>query len=103
MISIGSLIRTSAAKDTIHIGVIIPVNSEIIDFSAYIPTLELALETIENDTTLPFNFAITFNDSMVCSHSNYTNIRHTVYQRKSYWPSSPPACRHGLVVMYSYR
>ena len=68
LISIGSLIRTSAAKDTIHIGVIIPVNG-IIDFSAYIPTLELALETIENDTTLPFNFTITFNDSMVCSHS----------------------------------
>ena len=58
------LIRVNAAKDTYRLGVLIPVEGYL-DLSAYIPTLELALETVDNDTTLPFNFTYTFNDSMV--------------------------------------
>ena len=62
------LISASVARDTLHLGVMIPVEG-VLDFSAFIPTMDLALETIENDTTLPFTFAITFNDSMVIRSS----------------------------------
>ena len=53
-----------AAKDTYRLGVLIPIEGYL-DLSAYIPTMELALETVENDTTLPFSFTYTLNDSMV--------------------------------------
>ena len=55
------------AKDTLRLGVLIPVKG-VLDLSAYIPTMELALETVANDTTLPFNFSIIRNDSMVSSY-----------------------------------
>ena len=53
-----------ASKDTYRLGVLIPIEGSL-DLSAYIPTMELALETVENDTTLPFSFTYTLNDSMV--------------------------------------
>ena len=53
-----------ASKDTYRLGVLIPIEGSL-DLSAYIPTMELALETVENDTTLPFKFTYTLNDSMV--------------------------------------
>ena len=62
-----SLIRASAEKDTLRLGVLIPVEG-IFDYSAFIPTMELALETVANDTTLPFNFSTIRNDSMVSSY-----------------------------------
>ena len=37
------------------------------DFSGLIPTIEIALETIQADKTLPFTFTYTHNDSMVSS------------------------------------
>ena len=52
------------AKETLHLGVLISQEGEF-DFTGFIPALNLALETIENDTTLPFNFRISLNDSMV--------------------------------------
>ena len=52
------------AKQTLHLGVLISQEGEF-DFTGFIPALNLALETIENDTTLPFNFRISLNDSMV--------------------------------------
>ena len=55
------------AKDTLRLGVLIPVKGDL-DLSAYIPTMELALETVANDTTLPFNFSIIRNDSMVSNN-----------------------------------
>ena len=55
-----------ATKDTYRLGVLIPIEG-LLDLSAYIPTMELALETVENDTTLPFKFTYTLNDSMVGS------------------------------------
>ena len=71
------LIRASAEKDTLRLGVLIPVKG-IIDYSAFIPTMELALETVSNDTTLPFNFSIIRNDSMV---SNYRLSLHVVLNK----------------------
>ena len=68
------LIRASAEKDTLRLGVLIPVEG-FLDLSAYIPTMELALETVANDTTLPFNFSTTFNDSMV---RHYSYVLHVV-------------------------
>ena len=61
------LIRINEAKDIYRIGVLIPIEGDL-DLSAYIPTMKLALETIEDDTTLPFRFTYTFNDSMVSSY-----------------------------------
>ena len=61
------------AKETLHLGALISQDSEV-DFTGFIPAMNLALETIENDTTLPFRFSITLNDSMVranwvCNHT----------------------------------
>ena len=52
------------AKTTLQLGVMISQEGGI-DLSGYIPAMNLALETIKNDTTLPFNFNIRLNDSMV--------------------------------------
>ena len=52
------------AKTTLHLGVMISQEGGI-DLSGYIPAMNLALETIKNDTTLPFNFYIRLSDSMV--------------------------------------
>ena len=51
-------------KKTLHFGVLISQEGEF-DFTGLLSAMDLALETIENDTTLPFNFTITLNDSMV--------------------------------------
>ena len=52
------------AKETLYLGVLISQEGEF-DFTGFIPAMNLALETIENDTTLPFIFNITLSDSMV--------------------------------------
>ena len=52
------------AKETLRLGALVSQDSEF-DFTGYIPAMNLALETIENDTTLPFSFSITLDDSMV--------------------------------------
>ena len=53
------------AKETLRIGVLISQEGDF-DLSGFIPVMDLALETIENDTTLPFNFNVRLNDSQVC-------------------------------------
>ena len=59
------LIRVNATKKMIlHLGVLISQEGEL-DLSGYIPSMDLALESIKNDTTLPFHFNVTLNDSMV--------------------------------------
>ena len=52
------------AKETLRIGMLISQEGDI-DFTGFIPAMDLALETIENDTTLPFNFYVRLNDSKV--------------------------------------
>ena len=52
------------AKETLRLGVLISQEGDF-DFTGFIPAMNLALETIENDTTLPFNFNFTLDDSMV--------------------------------------
>ena len=52
------------AKETLHIGMLISQEGGT-DLSGYIPAMNIALETIENDTTLPFNFYVRLNDSKV--------------------------------------
>ena len=61
------LIRLNATKDILHIGVLISQGGEL-NLSGYLPAMYLALETIKNDTTLPFDFHVTLNDSMVSSY-----------------------------------
>ena len=51
-------------KETLRLGALISQDAEF-DFSGFIPAMNLALDTIENDTTLPFSFSVTLNDSMV--------------------------------------
>lgn len=58
------LIRVSSAKDTLHLGVLISQEGDL-DLSGYIPAMDLVLESIKNDTSLPFEFNVTLNDSMV--------------------------------------
>ena len=38
-----------------------------LNLSGYLPAMQLAFESITNDTTLPFDFNVTVNDSMVGS------------------------------------
>ena len=52
------------AKETLRIGMLISQEGDF-DFTGFIPAMNLALETIENDTTLPFNFYVRLNDSKV--------------------------------------
>ena len=58
------LIKVNSAKDTLHLGVLISQEGDL-NLSGYIPAMELALESIKNDTSLPFDFDVTLNDSMV--------------------------------------
>ena len=44
-------------KQTLRLG--------FIEYSGLIPAIEIALETIEADETLPFRLKYTYNDSMV--------------------------------------
>ena len=50
-------------KETLLLGVLF--SQEGFDNTGFIPAMNLALETIRNDTTLPFSFEITRNDSKV--------------------------------------
>ena len=49
-------------KQTLRLGVLISQET-VFDFTGFIPTMNIALETINNDATLPFNFSISLNDS----------------------------------------
>ena len=63
---IGVNARRETPRETLRLGVLISQEGEF-DFTGFIPAMRLALETIENDTTLPFTFDIVLNDSMVRS------------------------------------
>ena len=47
-------------RETLRLGV-------YIDLAGFLPAMELALETIKNDETLPFTFNVTLSQSMVKS------------------------------------
>ena len=66
-----SLRRTNAQsgadleqRETLRLGMLFSQEG-VFDFSGLIPTIEIALDTIEADKTLPFTFTYTYNDSMV--------------------------------------
>ena len=52
-------------KETLRFGALISQHGLGSFYTGFIPAMDLALETIENDTTLPFRFEYTLNDSMV--------------------------------------
>ena len=64
IISYLSFSRTSDAKETLRLGMLFSQEG-VFDFSGLIPAIDIALETIEADETLPFTFTYTHNDSMV--------------------------------------
>ena len=66
MISVGLsfLSRANSVKDILRLGVLVSQEGDV-NYSGYIPAMDLALETIKNDTTLPFDFHVTLNDSRV--------------------------------------
>lgn len=76
IIAIGllSLSGANATKETLRLGMLFSQEG-VFDFSGLIPAIEIALETIEADETLPFSFTYTHNDSMVsqccCYSSSY--------------------------------
>lgn len=59
--------RTNA-REILHLGV-------FNDLRGLVPAMNIALETIENDTTLPFTFDYIYNDTMV-SYINYSYKLH---------------------------
>ena len=61
------LLKLNATKDVLHLGVLVAQGGEL-NLSGYIPAMDLALEAIKNDTTLPFEFHVTVNDSMVSTY-----------------------------------
>lgn len=68
------------AKHTLHLGVLVSQEGDI-DLSGYIPAMNLALETIKKDETLPFNFDVMLNDSKV-SRCDYMHCYNSHRQRK---------------------
>ena len=66
IIIVSLLIRAGNAipKDTLHLGVLVSQEGDF-HFLGHIPAMDISLETINNDATLPFNFSVTVNDSMV--------------------------------------
>jgi len=55
------IVTLTNAKETLYLGVYFTNSLN----TGFIPAMDLALETIENDTTLPFSFNITRSDAMV--------------------------------------
>ena len=62
----------SIEKMILHLGVLVSQEGDV-NLSGYIPAMNIALETINNDTTLPFEFHVYINDSMV-SRQPPTNV-----------------------------
>ncbi|XP_065899524.1 gamma-aminobutyric acid type B receptor subunit 2-like [Dysidea avara] len=63
IITLVLLIDLSYGKDTLHLGVLVSQDGET-DLSGFLPALDLALKTIDNDTSLRYRFNVTVNDSM---------------------------------------
>ena len=59
-------VLVNSAKDMLCVGVLVSQEGDL-NLSGYIPVMDLALESIKNDTTLPFYFNVTLNDSKVSS------------------------------------
>ena len=62
------LIGRANTKETLRLGMLFS-QEESSDFSGLIPAIEIALETIEDDETLPFEFEYVYDNSMVSSYS----------------------------------
>jgi len=61
-------LSTGAAygRETLHLGALISQQAGAsFDYSGFLPTLALALETINNDSSLRYKFNVTINNSMV--------------------------------------
>ena len=56
LLSMGKTVTN--ARETLRLGV-------FNDLRGFVPAMEIALETIRNDTTLPFTFDVTYNYTMV--------------------------------------
>lgn len=56
------LIRTNTGEETFKLGVDFQSES-----AGYIPAMDLAIETIKNDTTIPFSFEYILSYTMVCA------------------------------------
>ena len=64
----------STEKMILHLGVLVSQEGDV-NLSGYIPAMNIALETINNDTTLPFEFRVAVNDSMVSRTYRQTTNR----------------------------
>ena len=67
-ISIALFLTEVNAKETLHLGVLISQEGDL-DLSGFIPAMNLAVETIKNDTTLPFDFYVRLSDSKVSCYT----------------------------------
>ena len=75
IIAIGLLVslRGTNAKETLRLGMLFSQKG-VFDFSGLIPAIDIAIETIEADETLPFTFTYTHNDSMVSVLLSYSYV-----------------------------
>ena len=64
------LAGTTYGRETLHLGAIISQQAGAsFDYSGFLPTLALALETIDNDSSLAYKFEVTINNSMVLNNT----------------------------------
>ena len=61
LLSLG--VAAADEKETLRLGVL--VSQTVFDFSGFIPAIEMAIESITADETLPFTFTYIQNDSQV--------------------------------------
>ena len=55
---------TTHEKETLRLGVLVSQDGSF-DNSGFLPAMDLALETIENDSSLQYRFEVRVDDSMV--------------------------------------
>jgi len=73
VITLALFIGLSNGRETLHLGVLVSQEGEGMDNSGFLPALDLALETIDNDKSLQYRFDVTINDSKVSD--SYVAIR----------------------------
>lgn len=64
MFSVLFLIGVNGKEFTLQLGALVSQEGDV-DNRGFLSAMSLALETIKNDTTLPFNFNVKLNDSRV--------------------------------------
>ena len=96
---INLLVIITSGKETLRLGAMISQEGPF-GLTGFLPAMELALETIKEDETLPFEFEITLNDSMVNEIAKRQCSCICVYSYSSYMSSL--FSQHKMYSFYRY-